>query len=270
MGAREAAEGEVVRAFDLETGAERRISSAPGFYYGPQYSPDGSRIVYSRSEARGRAFRERWGIPESTTDIRSAIEHPEVDVVVVGGGFGGQLCAARLRQPPQRFITDHSPRLRYRSQPTTPGERVRRPAPNRRYAMPDRDDTRIDAPAFEVYYDGGCPACRREMAHYRAHPSAVPIRYTDVVAEPERLAAIGITQRDAIHRLHARDEQGRLLVGMRAFLGVWLRIPRYAAIARRLEWLIASRPVEWLYARFCDFRFPRRCRNGACGLGARQ
>lgn len=124
------------------------------------------------------------------------------------------------------------------------------------------------AEPFEVYFDGGCPACRREMAHYRAQRSSVPIRYTDVVAEPERLAEIGISQRDAIHRLHARDERGRLLVGMRAFHGVWIRIPRYAGLARRLERLITSRAMEWLYARFCDWRLPRRCRDGACGLDA--
>lgn len=134
--------------------------------------------------------------------------------------------------------------------------------------MTDPIDRQPGTEPFEVYYDGGCPACRREMAHYRAQPAAVPIRYTDVVAEPERLSAIGITQRDAIHRLHARDEDGRVLVGMRAFHGVWSRIPRYAGIARRLEWLITSRAMEWVYARFCDLRFPRRCRNGTCGVAA--
>src|SRR5450756_1581874 len=45
---------------------------------------DRVRIVYSRSEERGRVFRERWGIPDSTTDLKAAIEHPEVDVVVIG------------------------------------------------------------------------------------------------------------------------------------------------------------------------------------------
>ncbi|MEO6349282.1 MAG: Gfo/Idh/MocA family oxidoreductase [Candidatus Limnocylindrales bacterium] len=49
-----------------------------------QRSRDRVRIVYSRSEERGRAFRERWSIDESTTDLRTAIEHPDVDVVVVG------------------------------------------------------------------------------------------------------------------------------------------------------------------------------------------
>ena len=49
-----------------------------------QRSRDQVRIVYSRSDERGRAMRERWGIAESTTDLRAAVEHPEVDVVVVG------------------------------------------------------------------------------------------------------------------------------------------------------------------------------------------
>ena len=49
-----------------------------------QRSRDRVRVVYSRSEERGRAFRERWAIPESTTDMKAAIEHPDTDVVVVG------------------------------------------------------------------------------------------------------------------------------------------------------------------------------------------
>jgi predicted dehydrogenase len=40
-------------------------------------------VVYSRSAERGEAFKARHGVPESTTDLRAAIEHPETDVVVV-------------------------------------------------------------------------------------------------------------------------------------------------------------------------------------------
>jgi predicted dehydrogenase len=49
-----------------------------------QRGRDDVRVVFSRSEERGRAFRERWSIPESTTDLRAAIEHADTDVVVVG------------------------------------------------------------------------------------------------------------------------------------------------------------------------------------------
>src|SRR5215211_3982858 len=49
-----------------------------------QRGRDRVQVVYSRSEERGAVFRDRWGIPESTTCIQAAVDHPEVDTVVVG------------------------------------------------------------------------------------------------------------------------------------------------------------------------------------------
>jgi predicted dehydrogenase len=49
-----------------------------------QRRPDRVRVVYSRSDERGEAFAERWDIPEHTTDLAAAINHPDTDVVVVG------------------------------------------------------------------------------------------------------------------------------------------------------------------------------------------
>ena len=48
-----------------------------------QRSRDRVGVVYSRSAERGEAFRARHGIPESTTDMKAAIEHPDTDVVIV-------------------------------------------------------------------------------------------------------------------------------------------------------------------------------------------
>jgi predicted dehydrogenase len=45
---------------------------------------DRVQVVYSRSEDRGRAFADRWDVPEATTSLADAINHPETDVVVVG------------------------------------------------------------------------------------------------------------------------------------------------------------------------------------------
>jgi predicted dehydrogenase len=45
---------------------------------------DEVRVAYSRTRERGIAFCERWGIHESSTDLKQAIEHPETDVIVVG------------------------------------------------------------------------------------------------------------------------------------------------------------------------------------------
>jgi predicted dehydrogenase len=51
--------------------------------HGPR-GRDSVGVVYSRSEERGKAFSERWHIPEHTTSLEDAINHPETDVVVVG------------------------------------------------------------------------------------------------------------------------------------------------------------------------------------------
>ncbi|MCV0402413.1 MAG: Gfo/Idh/MocA family oxidoreductase [Chloroflexi bacterium] len=49
-----------------------------------QRGRDRVQVVYSRTEERGRAFSERWGIPEHTTDLQAAVNHPDTDIVIVG------------------------------------------------------------------------------------------------------------------------------------------------------------------------------------------
>ncbi len=49
-----------------------------------QRGRDRVEVVYSRTEERGKAFAERWGIQRSTTDMEEAINAPDTDVVVVG------------------------------------------------------------------------------------------------------------------------------------------------------------------------------------------
>ncbi len=41
-------------------------------------------VVYSRSVERGEAFRDRWGVAHATTNLTDAVEHPDVDTVIVG------------------------------------------------------------------------------------------------------------------------------------------------------------------------------------------
>ena len=47
-------------------------------------SRDKVHVVYSRSAERAAAFAKDWNIPHATDDIHVAINHPEVDVVVIG------------------------------------------------------------------------------------------------------------------------------------------------------------------------------------------
>ncbi len=48
-----------------------------------QRGRDRVEVAYSRSAERGEAFKQRWAVPHATTTIEAAINHPDVDTVVV-------------------------------------------------------------------------------------------------------------------------------------------------------------------------------------------
>jgi len=41
-------------------------------------------------------------------------------------------------------------------------------------------------PALTVYFDGACPLCRREIAHYRSRDRAARIAFLDIAADRDR------------------------------------------------------------------------------------
>lgn len=121
-------------------------------------------------------------------------------------------------------------------------------------------------PRLTVYYDGGCPACRREMAHYQLQPGASSVDFVDASSDADALITAGLDRQAAIERLHARDAEGRWFIGVPAFRELWLRLPRYAPWARRFLPLLDSPAMAWAYARFCRWRLRRRCGPTGCPL----
>jgi predicted DCC family thiol-disulfide oxidoreductase YuxK len=124
-------------------------------------------------------------------------------------------------------------------------------------------------PELITFYDGGCPLCSREIAHYRRVDRAARIRWVDITADAEALHAAGIDTDTAMRRLHVQDANGGLLQGVPAFIAIWQRLPGYRLLARLVLTLHLTRPLDWAYRRFADWRFTRRCRDGACALPGR-
>ncbi|MEO1191599.1 MAG: DUF393 domain-containing protein [Pseudomonadota bacterium] len=97
-----------------------------------------------------------------------------------------------------------------------------------------------DASLLTTYYNGGCPVCRGEMTHYQKRASRLGVTtlaWSDIMAEPERLDALGVTLEQAEERLIAQDADGKVLIGIDAFAAIWRRLPGYGWAA----WLI-TRP----------------------------
>jgi predicted DCC family thiol-disulfide oxidoreductase YuxK len=120
-----------------------------------------------------------------------------------------------------------------------------------------------------MFYDGGCPLCRREVAHYRRLEGAQRIDWIDIDANREALMSAGIDHRTAMQRLHVRDRHGNLRSGGAAFLALWDELPRYRWLARAVRLFRLSAPLESAYAAFARRRYRHRCANGACRVEPR-
>ena len=102
-----------------------------------------------------------------------------------------------------------------------------------------------------VWFDGGCPLCRREIAVMRQLDRAGAIDFIDVSARAS--GDCPIDRAALLARFHAR-ENGELLVGAAAFAAMWRAVPllRPIGLAARNPIMLAA--LEWLYLRFLTVR----------------
>jgi len=117
-----------------------------------------------------------------------------------------------------------------------------------------------------VFYDGGCPLCRREIAHYRRVDQAGRLHWVDAASDSETLARHGLTLERAMAELHVQDGAGRWYRGIDAFLVIWSRLPAYRWLAR-----VASAPglhqvLSFAYRHFARWRYRRRCGIDGCTI----
>lgn len=82
----------------------------------------------------------------------------------------------------------------------------------------------------EVYFDGSCPMCRREIAVYQNTTPDQPISWVDV-SRPETKLPEGQSKEQLMARFHTRTAQGNLLSGAEAFVYVWSQLPRWRLLA---------------------------------------
>lgn len=101
----------------------------------------------------------------------------------------------------------------------------------------------------EVWFDGGCPLCRREIAFMRRLDRAGRIHFIDLVESEACPLAPAIM----LARFHARED-GVMLSGAAAFAAIWRAIPllRPLGLAARLPGVAAL--LEWAYLRFLSIR----------------
>ena len=125
-------------------------------------------------------------------------------------------------------------------------------------------ETLIARPQPVVFFDGSCPLCRREIAHYRRIDRAERLHWVDASSEPVALAGYGLDLQRAMAELHVLDGSGQWHRGEGAFMVIWEHLPAYRWLARLISTTGMRTPLGFAYRRFAAWRYRRRCGTGGC------
>lgn len=117
-----------------------------------------------------------------------------------------------------------------------------------------------------VLFDGACPLCSREIAHYRRRRGAEQIAWLDVSNPGVDPGELGVTREQALARFHVRDPQGQWHTGAAGFVLLWSNLPSYSWLARLVRILRLTPILEIAYKRFLAWRNSRDCDQGKCGM----
>lgn len=119
-----------------------------------------------------------------------------------------------------------------------------------------------------VFYDGGCPLCRREIAHYQKLDRDQNINWQDISQSTELLDAHGIAWADAMQRMVVLDADGTAHSGAHAFVCLWQALPYYRVMGNlfgKMPPLV--RLMDRAYNIFARRRWKKRCADGVCPPG---
>ncbi len=92
------------------------------------------------------------------------------------------------------------------------------------------------AERIQVFYDGACPRCRRDRRRYQALAGrrAEKVQWLDISGRDQELRELGIDPQRALHELHVRTADGRVLAELDAYIELMRDVPLLKPLARLL------------------------------------
>ena len=120
---------------------------------------------------------------------------------------------------------------------------------------------------IEVFYDGECPLCMREIRMLQRRDQGRRIRFLDIAAEDFDAAAVGLTWETLMDRIHGRLPDGTLVEGVEVFRRLYAAVGFAPLVAlTRLPGI--AQLLDFAYYAFAKnrLRLTGRCVDGACEI----
>jgi predicted DCC family thiol-disulfide oxidoreductase YuxK len=124
---------------------------------------------------------------------------------------------------------------------------------------------------LQVFYDGACPICVREIQHYRRRDREHRIEWIDIARPEFNAAAAGLDPQRLQQAMHARGADGEIHVGVEAFVQIWRTLPwaigtgSLRALFKVPGMMASARVFYRLFARN-RHRLTGRCTPERCGI----
>jgi predicted DCC family thiol-disulfide oxidoreductase YuxK len=107
-----------------------------------------------------------------------------------------------------------------------------------------------------VYYDGACPVCVRDRNNYEkiSGKGTGQVYWFDITGQEGELRNLGIDPQKALAELHVRDESGRVVTELDAYILLIGKVPLLKPVA----WLVGLPLVRPVLAKIYHRQVNRR------------
>lgn len=117
----------------------------------------------------------------------------------------------------------------------------------------------------EVFFDGKCPLCTKEIVMLRRLDRRGRIRFTDIADPGFDPQEVGLSMKDLMDRIHARLPDGSLIEGVEVFRRLYAAVGLSPVVAlTRLPGIAQGLDVAYRLFAKNRLKLTGRCEDGAC------
>ena len=124
---------------------------------------------------------------------------------------------------------------------------------------------------LQVFFDGACPLCSREIEHYRRQDRLGRLEPIDISAPDFDPRCYGIARESFMAELHAIDRAGTVYRGVAAFRAIWQAFPEktgYRVMGRLIGLPLVEPLAGMAYRLFARLRPHLPGRKAGCDDGS--
>ena len=119
--------------------------------------------------------------------------------------------------------------------------------------------------AVEVFFDGACPLCRREIEMLQRKDKERRILFTDIADPKFDPASVGVSWDSLMARIHGRLPDGTLIEGVEVFRRLYAAVG-FGSLVALTRLPLVTELLDLSYRAFAKnrLRFTGRCTDDAC------